>query len=311
MIDDLRYRFKYGNMVVKLIYVNMSIFLLLGLMKLGFFLFQNTGLYTMILQKISLPASLNVLLYQPWSIFSYMFLHEGLFHILFNMLWLYWFGEIFISYLGDKRILPLYLIGGLSGALLYLLSFNFIPVFKTHSNSTILIGASASILAIVFGIVTLVPNHSIRLLFFGNVRIKYIAFITLVIDIISIPNNNAGGYIAHLGGALSGFLFMRGVKKGIDISQPINKFAETVVAQFSRREAPNTYTSKTFSTEKKIKQNTVQDVKFTYTPQSSSSQKQAVEQAQLDSILDKISRSGYDSLSEEEKKFLFEFSNKA
>lgn len=298
--EDLRYRFKFGNMVVKLIIVNVCIFFLINVLKLVFFLFQNTKVYNLILYKLSLPAALPALAEQPWTIFSYMFLHEDFFHVLFNMLWLYWFGEIFNLYLGDKKILPLYLLGGAVGALFYIASFNFIPVFHTTLNSAVLIGASASVLAIVFGAVTLNPNHEVRLILIGDVRIKYIALLSLLIDVISIPRGNAGGYIAHIGGAFCGWLFVRGLRNGIDASQPITKFTETLAEQFAEKKK-QTF----FRNEKR----TVHHTEFSQTKKESRMNVSS-EQDRLDEILDKISRSGYDSLSDEDKKFLFEYSKK-
>jgi membrane associated rhomboid family serine protease len=238
------------------------------------------------------------LLEQPWTLFSYMFLHEDFFHILFNMLWLFWFGEIFVLYLGDKKILPLYLWGGIMGALLYIASFNLIPVFAARLQTAVLMGASASVLAIVFGAVTLNPDHRVQLVFIGDVRIKYIALFTLVLDIISIPRGNAGGYIAHLGGALCGWLFIRGLRSGIDASRPITNFTDAVAEQFNDRNRKKDWQAKSQPGSKESAKKASADVAV------------ASEQERLDEILDKISRSGYDSLTDEEKKFLFDYSKK-
>lgn len=298
--EDLRYRFNFGNMVVKLIFVNVGIFLLINVLKVVFFLFQNTAIYNLMLVKLSLPAALPALAKQPWTVFTYMFLHEDFFHVLFNMLWLFWFGEIFVLYLGDKKILPLYLLGGIAGALFYIASFNLIPVFQNTLQSAVLIGASASVLAIVFGAVTLNPNHEVRLIFLGDVRIKYIALFSLLIDVISIPRGNAGGYIAHLGGAFCGWLFVRGLRSGVDASQPITKFTEAVAEQFSDKKQ-----QKVLHAEKRTTQYAEVSLKNVETKEQGNS-----EQERLDEILDKISRSGFDSLSESDKKFLFEYSKK-
>lgn len=228
-----------------------------------------------------------------------MFVHEGFFHIIFNMLWLYWFGEIFVLYLGDKKILPLYLLGGFCGAIFYVVSFNLIPVFKANVDSAVLIGASASVLAIVFGAVALNPSHQVRLILLGNVQIKYIALFMLLIDVISIPRGNAGGYIAHLGGAFCGWLFIRGLRKGVDASRPIAKVADVVASQLERKSKHEVAYREQVKYKKEI------------SAQSSTSAIQTSnEQERLDEILDKISRSGYDSLSSEDKQFLFEYSKK-
>lgn len=295
----MRIRFSIGDMVIKLIYINVFVFLLVNVMKLGFFLFQNSAAYSSILHHVSLPASLATFVKQPWTLLSYMFLHEDFFHLLFNMLWLYWFGGIFTLYLGDKRVLPLYILGGISGAVFYIASFNLIPVFEPSLQNAVLMGASASILAIVFGAVTLNPNHQVFLVFFGEVRIKYIALFTLVVDVISIPRGNAGGYIAHLGGACCGWLFIRGLRHGIDVFSPIQKVADTVTTPFAKKQHYEAVRKERVAYLRSIQ----------YKPSSPEAQVVS-EQERVDEILDKISRSGYDSLSEEEKKFLFEYSNK-
>lgn len=299
ILEDLRYRFREGDMVTKLIFLNVGIFFLINILKLGFFLFQNNAAYSLILYNLSLPASLPAIAKQPWAIFSYMFVHEGFFHIIFNMLWLYWFGEIFVLYLGDKKILPLYLLGGICGAVFYVASFNLIPVFKANVGSAVLIGASASVLAIVFGAVALNPSHQVRIILLGDVQIKYIALFMLLIDIISIPRGNAGGYIAHLGGAFCGWLFIRALRNGIDVARPITKVAKIVSAPFQERERVKT-----------LQQERIKSLREHAIKPSRTASNLLTEQERLDSILDQISRSGYDSISEEDKKFLFEYSNK-
>jgi membrane associated rhomboid family serine protease len=297
ILEDLKYRFRAGNMVTKLIFVNVLVFVAVKLLVLILFFAQKNGLYTPIIAQLTMPAYLPQLVKQPWTIFTYMFLHEGFFHILFNMLWMFWFGDIFMLYLGDKKILPLYLLGGLSGAIFYVAAYNLIPVFHPSLPIVKMLGASAGVLAIVFAAVTLNPDYEVRLMFLGDVKIKYIALVSLVIDILSIPNGNAGGYIAHIGGALCGWLFIKGLRSGVDAGKPIGDFAEMVSSQFSKQkqgvlkyegERKTTFGSATATTIKRTDD----------------------EQAQVDEILDKISRSGYDSLSKEEKDFLFKFSNK-
>lgn len=290
--NDIKYQFRHGNMVMKLIFVNVGVFLFFAIFNLLSFLFQDTSLYGFILKKLETPASLNNLLHQPWSLFTYMFLHTGFFHVLFNMLWFYWFGEIFVLYLGDKKILPLYLIGGIAGAIIYILAFNFIPVFKPSVELSYMLGASASIFAVVFAATTLNPDYEVRLLFLGVVRIKYIALVSILLDIINIPNGNAGGYIAHIGGALSGFLYIKALRGGFDLASPMNKFFDWAATIF--RSKPK--------------------VKMTYKnpqPKEAPPTDKAInDQKRVDEILDKISRSGYDGLTKEEKDFLFHYSKK-
>ena len=289
--NDIKYQFRYGNMVMKLIFVNAGVFLFFGIFYFISFLFQNNTAYNLVLSKVEMPASISTLLYQPWSVFSYMFLHTGFFHVLFNMLWFYWFGEIFVLYLGDKKILPLYILGGLAGAVIYLLAYNLLPVFKPQVDVSMMLGASASIFAIVFAAATIAPDYEIRLMFLGIVKIKYIAVVSLLLDIINIPYGNAGGYIAHIGGALSGYLYIKSLQGGFDFASPFNKLFDGVANLFKPKS----------------------NIKVTYkseTRKSEVSLRSKNEQQRVDEILDKIARSGYDSLTKEEKDFLFNYSKK-
>lgn len=280
IVNDIKHQFRYGNMVVKLIFVNVGVFILFGLLNLLGFVLQDKSFYYLLLNKAEMPASLSVLLYQPWSVFTYMFLHTGLLHIVFNMLWLYWFGEIFVLYLGDKKILSLYLLGGISGALVYVLAYNLLPVFRPQLDGSLMLGASASVFAIVFGAATLAPDYEIRLLFFGNVRIKYVALVSLLFDVINIPYGNAGGYLAHVGGAITGYFFIKALQGEIDFTSVFKRKAKMRVSR-----------TQNFS-------------------KKNSTSRNDSEQQRVDEILDKIARSGYDSLSKEEKDFLFNYSKK-
>jgi len=278
---DIKYQFRYGNMVVKLIFVNIAVFVVLGFFNLLGFLVQSSSLYEFVLLKLQVPASLHNLLYQPWSVFTYMFMHTQFLHILFNMLWLYWFGEIFVLYLGDSKVLPLYITGGLAGALTYILAYNLLPVFRPAVEVSYMLGASASIYAIVFAAATINPDHELGLMFIGPVKIKYIALVSLLLDIITIPYVNAGGYIAHVGGALSGFLFIKGLRSGFDVTG-IFKRKRKVKVSYKSNEAQR----------------------------SAGMPRGTGDQEKVDEILDKIARSGYDSLSKDEKDFLFHYSKK-
>jgi membrane associated rhomboid family serine protease len=291
ILKDIRYQFRYGNMVMKLVFTNFGVYLLVNLFYLICFLAQNTTIHQLLLLKLETPASLHNLAEQPWSLLTYMFLHMAFFHVLFNMLWFYWFGGIFVLYLGDKKVLPVYLLGGIVGALTYILAFNLIPVFKPAVEASYMLGASASIFAIVFAATTLNPDYEVRLIFLGTVRIKYIAVVSLLLDVLNIPYGNAGGYIAHVGGALSGFLYIKALQNGFDFASPFNAFFDWVANVF--KSSPN--------------------VKMTYRnaeQRSSAKEKTVDDQKRVDEILDKISRSGYDGLTKEEKDFLFHYSNK-
>lgn len=289
--NDIKHQFRYGNMVMKLIFVNAGVFLFFGIFYLLGFIFQNTSFYNLLLRQLEMPASLGVLLHQPWSVFTYMFLHTAFFHALFNMLWFYWFGEIFVLYLGDKKILPLYILGGIAGAATYLLAYNLLPVFKPQVDVSMMLGASASIFAVVFAAATIAPDYEIRLMFIGTVRIKYVAIVSLLLDVINIPYGNAGGYIAHVGGALSGYLYIKSLQGGLDFASPFTKIFDAVANLFKPKS----------------------NIKVTYkneTIKSESSSRSKNEQQRVDEILDKIARSGYDSLTKDEKDFLFNYSKK-
>lgn len=248
-----------------------------------------------ILNYFAVPANITVLLSKPWTLLTYMFLHTEFFHILFNMLWLYWFGVIFVQYLSQRQLLGTYIFGGIAGALFYVAAFNLFPVFGIARDSSIALGASASVLAIVVAISFYVPEYTIRLLFIGPVRIKYIAIFTVILDVFMISSSNAGGHLAHLGGALWGFLWIK-IIPGFDptrIFEPLLNIGKPKIGvkpkkRFKVRHNPN--------------QTLVSDEDY--------NRQKAVKQKRMDAILDKISRSGYDSLTKEEKELLFSNSNK-
>ena len=306
--ENIKYRFQNGHMITKLIYVNVAVFILQVITYVSLWLMAKPDLYNTITSKLYLATDLKELVKQPWSLITHMFMHSfapgsffgGILHILFNMLWLYWFGRIFLSFQSNRQVLPIYLLGGLSGAFLMILAYNIFPVFD--GATALGVGASAAVMAIVFATVVLVPNYEVRLIFFGGVKIKYIAFFILILDIISIPGGNSGGSIAHIGGAAFGALYMQQLKEGRDLGGWLNRFfdwaADLRGNLFSKRpriihKDPN----------KKTKQANRRRKAKAATKDSSSKQQK------LDSILDKIGDSGYESLSSEEKEFLFKVSN--
>jgi hypothetical protein len=222
-----------------------------------------------------------------------MFTHGEVMHILFNMLVLYWFGKILTEFLGNRKILPLYLLGGISGAILFIASYQLFPIFHAAVPEARAWGASASVMAVMIAAATLVPDYTMFLLLIGPVKIKWIALIAVVLDLISIPSSNAGGHIAHLGGALFGFVFIRQMQKGRDLSSGINWLIDKSANLFK----PKTPLKVSYRTkEKSTKQSAGKTVV------------QSSKQERLDSILDKIAQSGYDSLTKDEKEFLFKVS---
>lgn len=287
IIDDLVNQFKHGSMMIKLLLVNAIVFFLVQVVLLFFFL---SGLHgnNFIISYLALPADVHELLLKPWTLISYMFLHEGFMHILFNMLWFYWFGKIFLTMFSNRQLLNVYLLGGLAGAGFYLLSYNIFPVFETVMPIAKALGASAAVLAVVLAVASYMPNYTIYLMFIGPVKLKYIAIFTVALDILSIPSGNAGGHIAHLGGAAFGFLFGYQMR----INKDITAFMDGVFHFFQDLFKPKSK-FKVHNNPYKTKSD------WEYNTRKNNDQKR------IDEILDKIAQSGYDSLTKEEKDILF------
>ena len=211
LIDELKYTFnKNNNAIRKIILVNVGVFVLTAIVNMFmFFAGIGGGALQPALRHFMLPAHLGTLLMQPWSLFSYMFLHDGFFHLLFNMLWLFWLGNLLHEYIGNRKVYEAYFGGGVLGALLFLICLNVFPVFSSSIQTSYALGASAGVLGVVVAAATLLPEYPIQLFLFGMVRLKYIALVTVLLDIVSIPAGNPGGHIAHLGGALFGFLYIK------------------------------------------------------------------------------------------------------
>ncbi|WP_069660193.1 rhomboid family intramembrane serine protease [Arcticibacter eurypsychrophilus] len=279
VISELWYKVALsGSRLNLFIGINSIIFVAIGFISVAEWLFtRNTSVASLIKEYMSLPAYLPELMYKFWTPLTYMFGHAGFFHFLFNMLWLYWIGQIFEDFLSGRQFTFAYLSGGLAGALLYILFYNIFPAFSNVLPVATLIGASASVMAVVVATATLLPNFSIRLLLFGDVKLKYLVLVFIIIDIIGIAELNAGGSIAHLGGALMGFIFIKQLQSGNDWSRIFAKKKKLKVA------AKN------------------------YNPKVPAG---FPDQDIIDTILDKISKSGYDSLSRKEKEELFKASNK-
>jgi len=295
-LEDLKRTFRQGSSLTRLILINIVIFLALKILGVIFFLFHRENLEQLVLDYLALPADPVLILKRPWTVVSYMFLHYNFMHILFNMLWLYWFGKIFLEYLNSKKLVSVYLLGGLAGGLVYVLSYNLFPAFTEVVPSAVALGASAAILAVVMAISFYVPNYTINLVFIGRVKLKYIALVTVLIDILSIRSGNAGGHIAHLGGALFGFLYAAQLQRGHDLSKGFNRFMDSLFSLFRRRPG------KVRVKYRKSGNRAETDMEY--------NARKAQDQKNIDRILDKISKSGYDGLSKEEKESLFRNSKK-
>ncbi|MFH0762024.1 MAG: rhomboid family intramembrane serine protease [Bacteroidota bacterium] len=295
-LDDLKRTFRQGSSLTRLILINIFVFLALKILGVVFFLFHQENLEQLVLGYLALPADPMLILKKPWTIVTYMFLHYNFMHILFNMLWLYWFGKIFLEYLNAKKLVSVYLLGGLAGGLVYVLSYNLFPAFAEEVPAAVALGASAAILAVVMAISFYVPNYSISLIFIGRIKLKYIALISVLIDILSIRSGNAGGHIAHLGGALFGFLYATQLQRGHDLTKGFNRFMDSLFSLFRRR--PGKIRVKYRKSENRPETDMDYNARKTQ------------EQQNIDRILDKISKSGYDGLSKEEKESLFRNSKK-
>lgn len=275
--------FKSGNNLIRLIYFNVGLFLISSLFQLFNYLFIKNIDF---LSWISLPASLIQLAHRPWSLFTYMFFHADVWHILFNMIFLYWFGLIFIQFLNQRLLLNVYILGGITGGLFYLFAYNLFPVFLTSFYSSGLIGASAAAMAIMTVTALMVPNFTVKLFMLWPVQLKYIALVLVVLDLATIPKENAGGHLSHLGGVIFGVIFMLQYKKRKDITSWMNPIVDNVKGLFKKK--------------KKMKVTYKRPVSdFEY------NKRKFDESKELDRILDKIKIGGYDSLTKAEKELLF------
>lgn len=311
--EDIKREFSYGNMVTRIIIVNLMVFVTINLIWVGFQMIYggNPSAYPEVLAFFAMPSDWLSLLTHPWALITSMFLHEGFMHILFNMLMLYWFGRIIGDLLGDHRVLPLYLMAGLAGNLVYFITANTLPALGL--SGSIGFGASGAVMGIVIASAVLTPESEMRLLLLGNVKLKYIAAALLLIDIFAIGSmNNAGGHLAHLGGAGFGWFFIRRLQFGDDLSAPVNNLM-TKISDFFRGVVEDRGLNKkkgprvAYRNPKKPKKpvqrrRNSQNKKRTGTSLS--------HQEKVDTILDKIKESGYENLTQEEKEYLFNASKK-
>lgn len=276
---------------MQLIYLNGGIFLAMMVIQVLLFLTGTEHFYSQIIEALSVPASLPKLVYRPWSIVTHMFIHDGFLHILFNMMWLYFGGMIFLNFLDSKKLLSTFILGGLSGAVLFIILMNLIPRFAPLVSVTTALGASAAVLAVMVVAATTAPNYVVRLVLIGPVKLKYIAIVSVVLDVLLIPSGNAGGHFGHLGGALFGFVFASQLKNGRDLTVDFLKPFFWIRDKWTNRN------------------NRIKVVHRKSKSRYDFQEEKASKQEQIDAILDKIKRSGYDSLSTKEKEILFKASN--
>ncbi|WP_316785596.1 rhomboid family intramembrane serine protease [Pedobacter frigiditerrae] len=274
--NDLKLKFfKSGNPVMLYIGINAAIFVVVSLLSVIFyFLGQERVIYDFVKSYLAFPSASNLWLTRFYTVLTYQFFHADFFHILFNLLWLYWMGQIFLDFVKPRQFHFVYLGGGILGAIFFALIFNLVPVYQPSVGEATLKGSSAAVMAVFTAAATLVPNYSLRLMFFGEVKIKYLLFVYIFLDFIGVKEANAGGSLAHLGGALFGFTYVKLLQSGTDLSAIFKKKPKLRVV---KNDAPKKSQS-------------------------------MVNQKEVDAILDKISKTGYDKLTKEEKDTLFKAS---
>lgn len=289
--DKLKARFKQKDILMQLIIINIAVFILLAAFNVITKLFKLDDL--LLINYIGISSDVSQLV-KFWTPFTYMFVHQDIMHILLNMLMFFWFGRMFLSYFNPKTLGSLYVLGGLAGAALYILAFNTIPYFLDMP-PTPMIGASAAVMAIIFGVAFYRPEASMRLFFIGEIKIVYIAIFFFIMDFFALGSaSNEGGHIAHIGGAILGYIFAVQYRKGKDITRWVSRIIDSF-ANFS------------------LKKNKKPKMKVKYKKREAEYEYNArknTQQEAIDDILDKIKSSGYASLSKDEKKQLFDASNK-
>jgi membrane associated rhomboid family serine protease len=280
--NDIKFKMLHsGSKVMMLVWINIIVYLAIyvpSVIEQIFTGFGHSIILTETNEYLALPSYLPKLLHRAWTPLTYMFIHAGVFHILFNMLWLYWMGQIFEEYLGNKRAIGVYILGGLTGAFFFVASYNLLPMFTQHPEivaASSNVGASAAIMAIIIATATLLPDYTIYMMFIGPVKLKWLALFFVIIDFLGITGLNAGGEISHLGGALFGFIYIKQLQRGNDMAAFIGDI---------------------FKKRSKLKVAAKGNLK---------NPGNQPRQEDVDRILDKISQTGYESLSKQEKEILF------
>lgn len=298
MFDNIFQKFKLQNIVGKFIYANVAVYIIVVLIGVFSVLF-NVGDGNAVIKYVELPSSLPLLLHRPWTLLTYMFLHEQFTHILWNMIALYVFGRIFIDFYSLRHFVGTYILGGLFGGIAFVLSYNLFPYFAPYVGSSYLIGASASVLAIVVASAVRNPDYRINLLLIGSVKLSTFAIITVAISVLMLSGNNAGGNFAHLGGALAGWLVAYMLNKGVDITSVVNKPIDWIATLFKKE----TYRRKP-KPKFKYSAGGSRNADYEYNARKKASE------AEVDRILEKIKKGGYATLTDDEKKRLFDASSK-
>lgn len=298
IISELRNRFLSENIVGKFIYVNVGVFVFFAFIDVVATLFNIKSPVLYLKLWLELPSSLSQFIMQPWSLVTYMFLHGGLMHILWNMIALYCFGKIFLSFFSVRHFVGVYLLGGIAGGLFFMLAYNIFPFFSSSVAYAGLVGASAAVLAVVAAIAYRVPDYKINLLFIGQITLRGFAIATIVISVLLTTSDNAGGAFAHLGGAFAGYLFAYYLNKGRDLTFYINKAVDGLV----------NLCNALFRKTKNMKSPKMKIFRGKHAEDYDYKTREKRRNEDLDRILEKLKKHGYSALSEEEKKRLFDAS---
>ena len=297
---DIKTFFK-SSMVNRLLVINVAVYLLISIAGIFTFLFGYIGLAESVGNDIlALPAAPGKLLWRFWTPITYMFTHFGFWHLLGNMLWLYFMGQMFLMVFDNKQLFGTYILGGLSGALLYILCYNVFPVFSQAVTASTCVGASAAVTAIVIAICVMRPNMEIRIFGIIPMTLKWLGILYVVFDVLQITGDNSGGHIAHLGGAIFGALFAWQYSNGKDLTKGFNNLMDKIVTLLPSANQSG----------KKRKMRVVYNDTNHSASNSDFNRTSAENQRRMDEILDKISQSGYQSLTKEEKEFLFKMGRK-
>lgn len=293
IIEDIKLQFRSGNMLTRIILINVAIYVFVNILYVFTSFGSSTGIYKQIINVLAIPSEFPKVLIYVWTWITHMFLHERFWHILWNMVLLYLFGRIVGDFLGDRRVLPIYIMGGLMGALVFILTDQFIP--GGTGGAAIAMGASAAVFAMVMTAAAISPDYEFNLLFIGPIKIKYIAIVLLFLDIIGTASDvNTGGHWAHLGGAFFGWLYVNRLHNGTDLTSWI----QIVIDKFNGENNGD----KMRSSREKVPMEVVYNRNIEKGGNESPSKRD--HQKKLDDILDKINEKGIDHLTSEEKEFL-------
>ncbi|MBK9270393.1 MAG: rhomboid family intramembrane serine protease [Saprospiraceae bacterium] len=283
---DIKYQIRTGGIITRLILFCILIFFLLNLLRSYYMISDrgvDTGDFNLLLKYVAMSSDPKFVLLHPWVLITHLFVHMGLFHLLWNMVALHWFGRIVEDLIGSKHLGLIFFEGGLAGGILFMCTAWLVPWL---SGADLAYGASAAVMALLLAAATISPNYTIRLLLIGPVSIKYLAAALILIDLIFAgQNSNSGGRVAHLGGALFGYLYIFLLRSGISLD-PSQWFGSDADIKVQKKKA------KVVHEEKK---------KFTKPIPKDPSDR-------LDVLLDKIRQHGLDSLTEAEKKELDQIS---